>query len=106
METWPDPLFACEGYIPVDAAAVELHRRRAEIVKRLRSDTGIGYAWDVEGAAPSGPAPADVSVMWGIRQGDGTILTGELRIPGERWDLGAFFAAVGEFRMSPAGAAQ
>lgn len=96
----------CGGYVPADALTVALHRRRVEIAQRLKADTALRYAWDVENASPTGPASADVSVMMGIRQGDGTILTGALRIPGARWDMGAFLSAVGEIGTSPAGAAE
>ena len=99
VETWSEPLFICAGYVPADALTVALHRRGVEVVQRLKAKPALRYSWDVENATPAGPASSDVSVMLGIRQGDGTILTGALRIPGDRWDMGAFMAALdGEAR--------
>jgi hypothetical protein len=106
VETWPEPIFACEGYVPADAAAIALHRRRGEVVQRLRADSSLRYAWDVENASPVGPAAIDVSVMLGIRYRDDELLTGVLRIPGDRWNMAAFLTSVGEMGMSPAGAAE
>ena len=106
VETCSAPLFTCEGYVPADAAAVALHRRRVEVVRQLKAEAGVRYAWDVLNATPAGPAPGEVSVMLGIRWRDGLFLTGVLRIPGERWDMGAFLAAFGALGTSPAGAAQ
>ena len=94
VETWSEPLFVCAGYVPADPGVVALHRRRVEVIQRLKAQPAVRYAWDVENASPAGPASTDVSVMLGIRQGDGTILTGALRIPAARWDMGTFMAAL------------
>lgn len=92
VETWPAPLFQCGAYRPADRALVDLARRRAEVVKALRAHPALRHAFDVVGASPAGPAAEPVSVMLGLRDCTGAIVTAEMRVPAERWDMAAFVA--------------
>ena len=74
------------------SAARDLERRRAEVVARLKADSALRYAFDVQGAAPDQSA-RDVSVMLGLRDSAGTIVTGELCVPADRWPGLAVFTA-------------
>ena len=85
VETWAAPLFECRTYRPADAALVAWARRRHAVGKRLEADPALRYAFDVQGATPSGPAQADVSVVLGVRTADGSIVAGELTVPEGRW---------------------
>ena len=78
---------------PPAPAVADLERRRAEVVARLKADSALRYAFDVQGAAPGQAVPdaRDVSVMLGLRDSAGTIVTGELRVPGDRWPGLALF---------------
>ena len=91
VEAWAEPLFECRTYRPADPVLVALARRRHAVAKQLEADPTLRYAFDVQGATPSGPAVADVSVMLGLLAADGAIVAGELRVPAERWPgVGAF----------------
>ncbi len=92
VETWAAPLFQCDTYRPADDALVALARRRAEVVKQLREDPGLRYAFDVANASLTAPASAPVSVMLGVRDSSGAIVTAELRVPADRWPGLAAFA--------------
>jgi hypothetical protein len=85
VETWSTPLFECLTYRPADPALVALARRRHGVAKQLEADPSLRYAFGVQGATPSGPAQADVSVVLGLRTADGAIVAGELRVPAESW---------------------
>lgn len=85
VEAWAAPLFECRTYRPAAPALVALARRRHAVAKQLEADPSLRYAYDVQGATPSGPAVADVSVMLGLLAADGAIVAGELRVPAERW---------------------
>lgn len=91
-EAWSWPLFECRGYRRADPALVELWRRKAEVVARLRTDSALRYAFDVAGATPRGAALGEVSVVLGLRT-KATTVTGELRIPADRWPGLALFTA-------------
>lgn len=92
VETWPASLFHCGAYRPADAVLVDLARRRAEVVKALRADPCLRYAFEVAGASPAGAAAGPVSVVLAVRDPAGAIFTGELRVPADRWDMAAFVA--------------
>ena len=80
---------------PAAAANTEgtaLERRRQKVIGALRADPALRYAFDVQGAAP-GQAVCDVSVMLGLRNSAGTIVTGELRVPATKWPGLAVFTA-------------
>ena len=84
-------MFECRGYRPADPALVALARRRHAVAADLKAHPEARYSFDVQGATPSGPAVADVSVMLGVRTADGAIVAGELRVPAARWPgVGAF----------------
>ncbi len=91
VETWAAPMFQCDRYRPADPTLVDLARRRHKVADQLRADPGLRYAFDVRGATPTAPADGPVSVLLGLRDASGVIVTGELRIPGNRWlGLAAF----------------
>ena len=92
VETWGAYADGCaDDWQPAEPDARTLERRRAAVVVRLQADPALRYAFDVQGATPSGPAQADLSVMLGVRVADGSIVTGELRIPADRWPGLALF---------------
>ena len=71
----------------------DLEPRRQVVSDQLRAEPALRYAFDVRGASPASPAPGPVSVMLGLRDADGQIVTGELRIPTEKWPGLAVFTA-------------
>ena len=71
----------------------DLEPRRQVVADQLRADRALRYAFNVRGASPASPAPGPVSVMLGLRDGNGRIVTGELRIPTEKWPGLAVFTA-------------
>ncbi len=91
-ETWAAYADGCAAaWTPAAPAARELERRRAAVVARLEADPALRYSFDVANASPTAPASGPVSVMLGLRTADGSIVTGELRIPGDRWPGVALF---------------
>ncbi|MDA8347778.1 MAG: hypothetical protein M0038_03045 [Pseudomonadota bacterium] len=85
-ETWGAYAGGCAAdWTPADPATRTLERRRAAVVAQLEADPALRYSFDVQGATPTAPADGPVSVLLGLRMGDGSIVTGELRIPGNRW---------------------
>ena len=70
-----------------------LERRRQAVAHQLQADTRLRYAFDVRGASPASPAPGPVSVMVGLRDAEGRIVTGELHISAEKWPGLAVFTA-------------
>lgn len=91
VETWGQYGGGClNGFIPADNAAREIERRRAAVANRLRADRTLRYSFDVQGATPRGPASGPVSVMLGMRDQVFGIVTAELQVPAERWDMAAF----------------
>ena len=85
VEAWAEPLFECRTYRPADPVLVALARRRHAVAKQLEADPTLRYAFDVQGATPSGPASGSVSVVLALRDSTGAIVAGELRVPAERW---------------------
>ncbi len=63
----------------------DLEPRRQVVSDQLRADPALRYAFDVRGASPARTAPGPVSVMLGLRDAAGRIVTGELSIPAEKW---------------------
>ena len=61
------------------------------VVARLEPDPALRYSFDVQGATATAPADGTVSVLLGLRVADGSIVTAELRIPGNRWPGIALF---------------
>ena len=104
-ETWAAYTGGCAAdWTPAAPAARVLERRCAAVVARLEADPALRYSFDVQGASlersshkdgsfpgPRVPAPSPVSVMLGLRDSAGRIVTGELCIPGDRWPGIALF---------------
>jgi hypothetical protein len=92
-ETWSAYANGCaDDWTLADSAARELERRRADVVVRLTANPALRYSFDVANASPTGPAERPVSVMLGLRTASGSIVTGEARIPANRWPGPALFA--------------
>ena len=92
-EAWAALTGGCDGgWEPRDPVAREQERRRVEVAERLKADPALRYAFDVANASATGPAQREVSVMLGLRDRDGRIITGELRVPAAKWDMAAFLA--------------
>ena len=87
-----------------NAGGTALERRRQKVIGALRADPALRYAFDVVGATPGDAAARDVSVMLGLRDSAGTMVTGELRVPGDRWPglavFGAFWRQAADRRPS------
>ena len=79
-------------WTPADPATRTLERRRSAVVARLEADPALRYSFDVQGATPTAPADGPVSVLLGLRDSSGVIVTGELCIPAARWPGLAAFA--------------
>ena len=91
-ETWGAYAGGCASdWTAADPAARTLERRRAAVVARLEADPALRYSFDVQGATPTAPADGPVSVLLGLRMGDGSIVTGELHVPADRWPGIALF---------------
>lgn len=71
--------------------AGDLESRRARVIAQLRADPKLIYAFDVAAAAPGPGAAAPVSVVLGLRTPAGELITGELRVPAEKWPGTATF---------------
>ena len=100
-ETWGAYAGGCAAdWTAADQATRTLERRRAAVVARLVSDPALKHAFDVQGATPTAPADGTVSMLLGLRMADGSITTGELRIPADRWPgiavFSEFWDAAGE----------
>jgi len=67
--------------------------RQAKVEAALRASPELRVAFDVEGAPPKAEPGEPVSVMIAVRHGE-DILSREVRIPRERWDVRAFLATV------------
>jgi len=92
-EAWGAFASGCAAdWTPADPATRTLERRRSAVVARLEADPALRYSFDVQGATPTAPANGPVSVLLGLRMAGGGIVTGELRIPGDRWPGIAVFA--------------
>lgn len=93
VETWGAYSDGCaDDWTPATENARVLERRRAEVIARLKADTKMRYSFEVQGASPAGPAQTDVLVLLGLRDSTGRIVTGELRVPANRWQGLALFA--------------
>jgi hypothetical protein len=93
-ETWGAYANGCANdWQPAEPDARTLERRRAAVIARLEADPALRYGFDVRGATPNAPADGPVSVMLGLRTTDGAIVTGELRLPADRWPGMALFTA-------------
>ena len=91
-ETWGQYAGGCAAdWTPAAPAARTLERRRAAVVARLEADRALRYSFDVQGASPGAPADGPVSVLLGLRDSTGGIVTGELHIPAHRWPGVALF---------------
>ncbi len=91
-ETWAAYTGGCTAdWTPAAPAARVLERRRAAVVARLEADPALRYSFDVQGATPTAPADGTVSMLLGLRMADGSIVTGELHIPADRWPGIALF---------------
>ena len=82
-----------DGFTPADPVAREVERRRAEVAARLEADPALRYCFDVANASPTAPAARDVSVMLALSDAVGRVITGELRVPADRWPGLAVFTA-------------
>jgi TubC N-terminal docking domain len=67
--------------------------RRATVETALRSRPELRVAFDVADAPMRAESGAPVSVMLAVRHGE-HILTGELHIPRQRWDMTLFVRTV------------
>jgi hypothetical protein len=67
--------------------------RQAKVEAALRASPELRVAFDVIDAPLKGLRGEPVSVVLAVRHGD-TILSGELHIPVERWNVRAFLAVV------------
>jgi hypothetical protein len=76
----------------VGPAAHTLEARRKNVSDLLRADPALKYAYDVIGIPPKGPAAGPVSVVLAFRDTAGVIVTGDLAVPADRWDMAAFVA--------------
>lgn len=74
--------------------------RRACVEAELRVRPEKRVAFDVIDAPTKAEAGAPVSVVLAVRHGE-HILTGELRIPRQRWDLALFLLTVGPSQERP-----
>lgn len=93
VDAWGQYADGCaDGWIPLDPAARRIERECVGIVARLKADPTMRYAFDVANAPPRGPASTDVRVLLGLRDATGRIITGELRVPADRWPGIAIFA--------------
>ena len=91
-ETWGAYAGGCASdWTAADPAARTLEHRRAAVVARLEADPALRYSFDVQGATPTAPADGTVSMLLGLRMADGSIVTGELHIPADRWPGIALF---------------
>jgi hypothetical protein len=77
---------------PAVPGAPDLEQRRASVANRLRSDPTLRYAFDVIDIPPAGLPAKPVSIMLGLRDREGRIVTGELMVPADKWDMPAFLA--------------
>jgi hypothetical protein len=92
VETWGAYAGGCAAdWTPADPATRARERRRADVVARLEADPALRYSFDVANATPTAPAGGPVSVLLGLRVPGGGIVTGELRIPADRWPGIALF---------------
>jgi len=67
--------------------------RQAKVEAQLRAHPELNRAFDVAEAPLAGSPGEPVSVVIAVRHGD-QILSGEVHIPRERWDLAAFLAVM------------
>ena len=57
---------------------------------RSRMAPGCWFESTNSNASPIGPASGPVSVVLALRDSTGAIVSAELRVPAERWDMAAF----------------
>ena len=88
-ETWTAVPFACDGFEQSQASR-RLEGRRQKVVGMLRADSALKYSFDVLAASPIGAPAGPVSVMFGLRDSSGQIVTGELAVPADKWDMVSF----------------
>jgi hypothetical protein len=67
--------------------------RQTKVEAKLRTHPEMRVAFDMTDIPLEGWSGEPVSVVLAVRHGD-TILSGELHIPAERWDMRAFLAVV------------
>jgi hypothetical protein len=83
-----------------DEVAYALEARQEKLESQLRAHPELRRAFDVEGAPiRAGPGPP-VSAVLAVRHGD-HILSGELLIPRERWDMTLFLRIVDSGQGQP-----
>lgn len=75
------------------APAPTLERRRAKVEKQLLSHPELRRAFDVADAPLKSGLGDPISVVLAVRHGE-QILSGELHIPRERWDMALFLRTV------------
>lgn len=92
-ETWSSVPFTCLGYEPADEAERAREARQARVEADLRANPDKRVCFEVAGAPLKGSPGEPVSVMLAVRHGD-QILSAELHIPRERWDIKEFIATV------------
>ncbi len=84
-----------QGILKELAGGLDAERtaRQTKVEGELRTHPELRMAFDVVGAALRADARKSVSVVLALRHGD-HILSGELLIPGERWDMRLFLSTI------------
>jgi hypothetical protein len=77
----------------LDHAERALEARRQRVADQLRTNPDKRVCFEVADAPLNGSPGEPVSVVLAVRHGD-QILTGELHIPRERWDMKAFLTTI------------
>jgi hypothetical protein len=98
--TWGAVPFQCPGFEAADSAARALDDRRRCVEERLRKRSEDRVAFDVADA-PLKPCPGEpVSVVLAVRTAAG-IVSGELRVPRERFDASLFLRTLTDTASLP-----
>lgn len=85
--------FTCAGHEPADPAVRARIERQARVEAKLLAHPELQRAFDVADA-PLTAGPAEpISVVLAVRCGE-QILSGEVLVPRERWDLKSFLAVM------------
>ena len=88
--TWSAIAFHCQGF---DAAEGTLEARRRTVETVLSTHPELKRAFDVADEPLAGSSSEPVSVVLAVRHGE-QILTGEVLVPPERWEMFEFLAIV------------
>jgi hypothetical protein len=83
--------FKCEGHEEASRHAAARESRRQKVEQELAAHPDHRYAFDVADSPLKAEPGEPVSVVLGLRHG-AEILSAEVLIPRERWDMAAFLA--------------